>query len=101
MTELTKPIKRETPATVFEKSQSRNIIVSIEPAGRSEAVIGVRLKGTRQTYRVGINSVYNLAVQHYVNRIEKLAKRLHKEEKVPLRTARARARKQIDKELKS
>ncbi len=100
MTELTKPIKRETPATVFERSQSRNLIVSIEPAGRDGAVIGVRVKGTRQTYRVGVNSVYNLAVQLHVSRIEKRAKALRKEG-VPARSAKARARKEIDKELKS
>lgn len=99
MTELTRPIKRETPATVFERSQSRNLIVSIEPAGRDGAVIGVRVKGTRQTYRIGVNSVYNMAVQLHVSKIEKRAKQL-KKDGVPIRSARAQAKKGIDKELK-
>lgn len=99
MTDLTKPIKRVTPATVFEKSRNRKLIVSIEPAGRDGAIVGVRVQGTRQTYRVGVNSIYNLAVQHHLNKIERKVKAL-KKEGVPLRSARAQARKEIDKELK-
>lgn len=99
MTELTKPVKRETPATVFERSQSRNLIVSIEPAGRDGAVIGIRVKGTRQTYRVGVNSVYNLAVSLHVSRIEKRAKQL-KKDGLNIRSARSQAKKELDKELK-
>lgn len=99
MTELTKPIKRVTPATVFENSQNRNLIVSIEPAGRGQAFIGIRVKGTRQTYRVGVNSVYNLAVQLHVQKIERRAKEL-KKSGVPARSAKAKARKELAGDLK-
>lgn len=100
MTELNKPIKRETAATQFDRSEHRRIIVSIEPSGRDNATVGVRLKGTRLTYRVGVNSIFNLAVQHHINRIEKRARELYKTEKLPMRTARARARKELAKKLK-
>ena len=100
MTELTKPITRVTDALRHEKSRHRRLIVSVEPSGREDAVVGVRLQGTRQTYRIGVQSLYNLAVAHHVAKIEKEAKRLVKEEKLPLRTARARAKKAKDADLK-
>jgi hypothetical protein len=99
MTELTKPVKRETQATEFERSQNRNIIVSVEPV-RNNAVIGLRLKGTRQTYRIGVASVYAQAVRLHLQSIEKEAKRISKDEHVPMRTARSRARKELTKELR-
>ena len=99
MTELTKPVKRETRATQFDRSEHRNIIVSIEPAGNN-AVLGVRLKGTRQTYRIGVGSVYVQAVELHIQRTEKLAKRIAKDEKLSMRSARSRARKEMTKELK-
>lgn len=97
---LTKPVTRKTAATQYEKSALRNLIISLEPAGRDAARVAVRLSGTRQTYRIGANSIYVLAVQQHMNRIEKRAKELHKYEKLPMRTARARARKELDKELR-
>lgn len=99
MTELTKPITRKTPETRYEKSQLRHIIASIEPAGRESAVVGIRLAGTRQTYRIGVDAIYTIAVQRHLAKIEKEAKRLNKVERIPMRTARARARKALDKEL--
>lgn len=99
MTGLTKPIKRETEATQFQKSELRNIIVSVEPV-RSNAVIGLRLKGTRQTYRIGVSSCYLAAVQLHLQKIEKEAKRLAKDEGIKMRTARARARKKLIEDLK-
>jgi hypothetical protein len=100
MTELTKPITRKTAATEYYKAASRNLVVSLEPAGRGAAQIGIRLAGTRQTYRIGINSVYRLAIDRHLQKVEKEAKRLHKEEKLPMRSARARARKTLEKELR-
>lgn len=97
---LTKPVRRETDSTQFSAGAARSLIISIEPAGRGEAVIGCRLKGTRQTYRIGVGSVYLLAVEKHVRAIEKLAKRLHKEERIPMRSARARAAKELNKDLK-
>lgn len=101
MTELTKPIKRVTAEERREAGATRRLVVSVEPSGRTGAVVGVRLQGTRQTYRIGVQSIYNIAVQHHLQKIEKLAKRLHKEEKLPMRSARARARKELAKELAS
>lgn len=101
MNKLNKAIRRETDSTVFERGQARNLIISIEPAGRGEAIIGCRLKGTRQTYRVGVGSVHLLTVEKHLRNIERLAKRLHKDEGIPMRSARARATKEMAKELKS
>lgn len=99
MAPLTKRVARETPATVFQKSQNRNLIVSLEPAGRDGAFIGIRAKGTRCTYRVGVNSVYNLAIRLHVQLIEQRIKELRKQG-VPMRTARAKARKEIEARLR-
>ncbi len=96
---LSKPVRRETESTVFERGQARNLIISIEPAGR-EAIIGCRLKGTRQTYRIGVGSVHLLAIERHLKNIERLAKRYHKEEGLPMRSARAKATKEMAKELK-
>ena len=100
MTDLNKPIARKTSETRFEKSQLRNIVVSIEPAGRDGAVIGLRLAGTRQTYRIGVQSAYNAAVMHHIDKIAKETKRLCKAEGIPMRSAKAKARKEIAKHLK-
>lgn len=78
MTELTKPIVRVTNSTIFQKSASRNLIVSIEPCGSRGALIGLRIKGTRQTYRVGVNSVFNLALRQHLSAIEQRIKQLRK-----------------------
>jgi hypothetical protein len=99
MTELTKPISRETGETRYEKAQHRRLIVSVEPAGRDAAVVGVRLKGTRQTFRIGVQSIYNLAVQNHNAKIERRAKEL-KKAGLNIRSARSRARKELDKELR-
>lgn len=99
MTELTKKISRNTTATVFEQSKTRNLIVSIEPTGRAGAVIGVRAKGSRSTYRISVNSVYNLAIRHHLDKIDRRTKALRKEG-YPARKAASMARKEIDAELK-
>jgi hypothetical protein len=59
MTQLHKTIERETAATVFERSLERLIIVSLEPPG----LLGFRLKGTRQTYRLPVQTCFWLAVR--------------------------------------
>lgn len=96
---LNRTVKRETKANIFERSQNRNLIVSIEPAGRDGALVGVRVKGTRQTFRVSVNSIFNLAVGFHNQKIEKRAKQLQKEG-VPARSAKAKARKQLAEDLK-
>jgi hypothetical protein len=98
---LNKPIRRETSATVFDRSQLRNLIVSIEPAGREGATIGLRLKGGRRTYRIGVNSVYNAAINLHLQRIERKTKELMKHEGLKRRSALARATREMEKELKS
>lgn len=100
MSVLTKPVKRETPATVFDRSQFRNLIVSIEPAGLDQAVVGLRLKGSQRTYRIGVNSVYNAAVNLHLQRIERRTKELMKTEGLKKGPARARATKEQEQELK-
>jgi hypothetical protein len=58
MTKLTKPVKRETSKTYGK----RNVIVTLAPAGsRSEALIGLRLKGKRTQYVCALSDVYRMA----------------------------------------
>lgn len=99
MTELTKKVSRNTRATVFEQSKTRNLIVSIEPTDRAGAAIGIRAKGSRNTYRISVNSVYNLAIRNHLEKIERRTKAL-KKEGYPARKAASMARKEIDAELK-
>lgn len=99
MIKLEKPIRRMTAATQYSASRHRRMVVVVEPAGRESATVGVRLEGTRQTFRVGLGQIYTLAVQIHLNRVEKKAMELHKNEKIPMRSARARARKELAKEL--
>ena len=99
MAELTKRISRETSATVFEQSKTRNLIVSIEPAGKNGSVIGLRAKGSRLTYRIAVNSVYNQAIRHHMDKIERRTKALRKEG-YPARKAASLARKELDAELR-
>lgn len=98
-TELTKAVRRQTAASIFEKQQYRNLIISIEPAGRDNAVIGIRAKGTRETYRIGVAGVYILAIQKHMQKIERRTKELIKQGE-PKRRAASMARKELEKELK-
>ena len=59
MTKLNKIIKRESDATVFEKSKHRNIIITLEPPN----LLGFRLKGTRRKYYLTSESCYVLALK--------------------------------------
>jgi hypothetical protein len=81
---------RVTAATRHEKSASRALILSLE----LPAMVGVRLQGTRQTYRLDAQSVYELAVRAHERTIERTAKQIAKAEKMPLRAATRKARKQ-------
>jgi len=97
MTDLNKRVVRITGARRHEKSRTRAVILSLEPP----ASVGVRLQGTRQTYRLEGESIYELAVRHHEAQIEKRAKRIAKDELKPMRSARAKARKEMAKELKA
>ena len=58
MTKLTKPVSRETAKTYG----IRTVIVTLAPAGsQNEALIGLRLKGTRTQYVVALSDVYRMA----------------------------------------
>lgn len=95
MTELNSKVRRVTTARRHEKSKTRLVVLSLEPP----ALVGVRLQGTRQTYRLDAESVYELAVRDYLRRVERRAKQIHKTESLPMRRATAKARKELKKEL--
>jgi hypothetical protein len=59
MTTLRRALKRETSATVFERSKRRPLIISIEPGG----IISLRLKGNHKSYSLDLESLYDLAVK--------------------------------------
>lgn len=99
MSKLSKPIKRETDATIFERSQHRNIIVSVEPT-REGAMIGFRLKGSRDIYRLPVGSLYKRAIEHHLAKVEKRAKTIVKVEKRTIKGARAQARKELKEDLR-
>jgi hypothetical protein len=65
-TKLKKPITREVEDWCRKglfglggRSDSKPLMVALEPG----AIISFRLKGTRRTYDIDIESVYNLAVR--------------------------------------
>ena len=58
MTPLTKPVSRLTAKTISR----RQVIITIAPAGsQSEALISLRLKGTRTQYVCALSDVYRMA----------------------------------------
>lgn len=99
MGKLTKVVKRETDSTVFDRSQYRNLIVSIEPA-KNGAVIGMRVKGTRDTYRLQVGAMFVHAINNHQAKIERNAKALVKKEGISLRSARARAKREAAQDLR-
>lgn len=96
MTNLSNPVHRVTSAKRHEKSQTRAIVLSLEPP----AAVGVRLKGTHQTYRLDAEVIYELAVRHHSKRIEKRAKELQRSERLVWRGAVAKATKELLADLK-
>ena len=59
MTKLTKPVRRETSSTVYERCQHRPVILTLEPPG----LLAFRLKGCRRTYRLTVDGCYMMAVK--------------------------------------
>lgn len=94
MTELNKPVSRKTSAAKYEKSKHRRVILSLEPTAK----VGVRLEGTRQTYRVDAEVFYEFAVRLWVAAVECRTKQLVKSG-MTRRSATAQARKELLKEL--
>lgn len=84
MTKLTKPVERETN----RRYGSRNVIVTLAPAGAdNDALIGLRLKGTRTQYVCALSDVYRLAAMWHGQK-EAAAKRQARRQGVSWRTAR-------------
>lgn len=96
MTDLRKPVRRVSIGRRREKSKARAMIVSLEPGD----LVGVRLQGTRQTFRLGIEQIYELAVRHHANKTDKRARQIAKSEGLRLRSATAKARKELKDDLK-
>lgn len=98
-TTLTKAVTRKTAVETFDRGKSRSLIVSIEPAGRDNAVIGIRIAGTRDTYRLGVQTVLNMAITKHHDDVRRKAQKLHKEG-TPMRSAKAQAKRELAKELR-
>jgi len=98
-TKLNKSVTRETASNIFDSGSLKEVIVLIEPT-RDGALIGFRLKGTRDTFKLPVGSLFVRAVEHHNQKVERRAKAIAKEEKRPMRSARARARKDLAKELR-
>jgi hypothetical protein len=62
-TKLKRSLVRETSATIFEQGENRPVIVTLYPHG----VVGLRLKGTRRTYTLDVQSLYVRAVKAAVD----------------------------------
>ena len=91
MTELTAPIHRTSTATRRERGRVRNIVTMMVPP----AFVGFRLAGDRRAFLLDIEVAYELAVHQFTRDVERLAKRIAKDEGIRIGTARARAYKQI------
>lgn len=96
MTDLLRTVRRATIGRHFEKSKHRRLIVTLEVGD----IIGVRLEGTRQCYRIGIESVYYRAIGNHLARIEKRAKQIAKSEGLKMRSAMVKARKELAEDLR-
>lgn len=83
-TKLSKPVVRETAKRIG----SRPILVTLAPAGsQSEALIGLRLKGTRTQYVCALSDVYRMAALWHGQKIAK-AKKEARATGIPWRTAK-------------
>ncbi len=59
MTKVRRKWTRETDSLIFERGASRNVIITLEPAG----LVGFRLKGTRKTYSLTADKCYMMALK--------------------------------------
>lgn len=94
MTELSKRINRVTSARRHEAGRTRLVIVSFAPP----AEVGARLQGTKQTFWLTAEEIYELGVRKYIRQVEALALKIKKAEGCRITTARAKARKQVKAE---
>jgi hypothetical protein len=65
MTKATKPVSRETEATVFSLGERRSIIVTIDRFGLT---LGFRLKSHRRTFSLSTQDCYYQAVDQWAIR---------------------------------
>ena len=84
MTKLTKPVARETG----KHYSGRAVIVTLAPAGsQNEALLGLRLKGSRTQYVCALSDVYRMAALWHGQK-ETAAKKAARKNGIPWRTAR-------------
>ncbi len=84
MTKLSKKISRETNRRVGKRA----VIVTLAPAGsENEALIGLRLKGTRTTYVCALSDVYRMAAFNHGHK-EAKARREARKNGVPWKQAK-------------
>jgi len=84
MTLLSKPVRRETNKRVGK----RTVIITLAPAGsQDEALIGLRLKGTRTQYVCSLSDVYRMAAENHGQK-EARARREARRSGIPWRSAR-------------
>ena len=77
MTQLTKPVKRNTNGLIREAGKLREVVVILRPPN----VIGFRAKGCRKEYQLTTEICYNMAVKAeiaYKKKIKKNARSLRK-----------------------
>lgn len=94
--QLTKRVARKSSAFIHEKSKTRTILLSLEPT----AFVGVRLEGTRQTYRIDAEALYSIGVKLHEREIDRRASQIRKATGCLTKTARAKARKELAEKLK-
>lgn len=83
-TELNTPVRRETKK-VFS---GRNVIITLAPAGsQPEALVGLRLKGTRTQYVVAVSDLYRTAAMWHGQKVTK-AKAEARRNGIPWRVAK-------------
>jgi len=75
MTNLTKPVRRVTPATVFEVGKLRDIVVIVYPKA-----VGFRAMGCKREYQLPTEHLYLEAVEAHV-RADKKKKKKEREQK--------------------
>ena len=68
MTKATKPLTRETEATIHSCGKRRPIIVSLRHGG---TVLSFRLKLTRQTYSLPVDWCFWQAVEAHVQAVKR------------------------------
>lgn len=96
MTDLVKTIRRRTVGQRRDRSRSRALVISLEPGD----VVGIRMLGTRQTYRRSIEAVYEDAIRYHLAKIEKRARQIAKAEGLKMRSAMVKARKELSEDLR-